>query len=158
MARGLYWAGLPRTSHSYSRSPGAPPWSWMSRFSENKEQFDSHTDYRTLTDTFMCDERLVISHSAPRACFGFGPCRDIILDVTAAVIPAPISIVGSKMEWDRYYINLQQLTWTKQHFILWADYPGPSCDDLGNGDECLRLLLGRNSGAFHDCVVVCESA
>jgi hypothetical protein len=126
----------------------------MSRFSEIQGQFDSNTGYGILTNTFVRDERLIISHSAPGAYFSFGPCKDNILDVTAAVIPARISIDISERENDAYHINLQQPTWTEQRFMLSADCPGPSGDDLRDGDECLCLLLGRNSSTFHDYVIV----
>lgn len=36
VARGLYWFGSPRSSHSYSRSLIAPSWSWMSRLPKIK--------------------------------------------------------------------------------------------------------------------------
>jgi hypothetical protein len=35
-----------------------------------------------------------------------------------------------------------------------ADCPGPSSDDLRDGDECLCLLLGKDSDDFSDCVIV----
>jgi len=149
IARGLCWTGSPCSSPIHSRSLIAPTWSWMSRVHESRGQFGSSTRYHISTDNFMRDERLIISHSAPGSYFSFGLSKDNILDITAVVIPAPISIFSSRSDYYKFHISLQSLTPTIR---LDADCPGPSGDDLRHGDECFCLLLGRNF--IHDCVVV----
>lgn len=121
----------------------------MSRVSEDQGQFESYTRYMPLTNTFVRDERLAISYDAPEAYSSFWPCKDNIREIKAAVIPARVSIVVSEFESNEYRIK-----WTKQHFMLWADCPGPSGDDLRGGDECLCLLLGRDSSTYHYYFVV----
>lgn len=154
MARGLFWQGTIRSSRiPYSRSSIAPTWSWMSRFSRRRGQFGSDCDYRPVIDTFLRDKRLVINHSTPGAYLSFGPCKDTILDITAAVIPARISINTPWSSPVIYSISLQQPTWTKQQYMS-ADCPGLTRDNLRDGDECLCLLLGRTYDTFYDCVIV----
>ncbi|RDW69683.1 hypothetical protein BP6252_08703 [Coleophoma cylindrospora] len=143
IARGLYWAGAPISSESHSRSAIAPTWSWMSRVCLHQGQLSSDTGYKS-TDNCIRDERLIISHSTLGADFSFGPCKDNILDITAAVIPARICSVGDHGRC-QYNINLQYPNWTERHVLLDADCPGSSGDDLRDGDECFCLLLGRGS-------------
>ncbi|KAM3074079.1 hypothetical protein ACMFMG_008691, partial [Clarireedia jacksonii] len=141
IARGLSWTGSPRSSQNYSRSSIAPTWSWMSRFENFQGQFASTIGYNHINDKFVPDEHLVIRHSSQGAYISFGLCKDNILDITAAVIPAQISINTARSGKTEYYIDLQQSTSIKQRFLFWADCPSLSSDNLKEGDKCLCLIL-----------------
>ncbi|KAH8651558.1 hypothetical protein BGZ60DRAFT_388432, partial [Tricladium varicosporioides] len=109
IARGLAWGSGTCSSPYYSRSPIVPTWSWISYICEDKGQFDSNINYARISiNEFVWDKCLAISHSASGTYSSFGPYEGNVLNITAAVIPARISIDISKRKADCYCISVQQ--------------------------------------------------
>jgi hypothetical protein len=140
MARGLSWRASIRSSPGYSRSSIAPTWSWMSRFCRTQGQFASGSSYGLGIDTFLRDKCLVISHSTPGAYLSFGPCKDTILDITAAVIPARIFIDISRVN----MINI---------ISVCTSLPGPSNTSCSRPTVLARLvtILGTETNVYVCC-------